>query len=136
MPDLDVNSNNWMQHAACRGMNPSLFMPERGDTDAIREALATCQTCPVRTECLEYGLEERYGVWGGLSENARRKLRTERFKAIGKRYYPHKPIEHGTRNGYYTHLRRNETPCTACVEARRTWLRIRRAEQRDARDTG
>jgi hypothetical protein len=32
--------------------------------------------CPVQTECLAYALEhgERFGVWGGLSERARRKL--------------------------------------------------------------
>jgi WhiB family redox-sensing transcriptional regulator len=33
--------------------------------------------CPVRAECLEFALrnDERYGVFGGLSERERRKLK-------------------------------------------------------------
>jgi WhiB family redox-sensing transcriptional regulator len=34
-------------------------------------------TCEVRAECLEYALahDERFGIWGGLSERERRKLK-------------------------------------------------------------
>jgi WhiB family redox-sensing transcriptional regulator len=33
--------------------------------------------CDVRAECLEYALlhDERFGIWGGLSERERRRLR-------------------------------------------------------------
>lgn len=36
-----------------------------------------CATCEVREECLEYALanDERFGIWGGLSERERRKLK-------------------------------------------------------------
>ena len=36
-----------------------------------------CLTCDVRDECLEYALQhdERFGIWGGLSERERRKLK-------------------------------------------------------------
>ncbi len=36
-----------------------------------------CLTCDVRTECLEAALvnDERFGIWGGLSERERRKLK-------------------------------------------------------------
>jgi WhiB family redox-sensing transcriptional regulator len=38
-----------------------------------------CQSCEVRAQCLEYALErdERFGIWGGLSERERRKLRKQ-----------------------------------------------------------
>ena len=36
-----------------------------------------CLTCDVRDECLEYALgnDERFGIWGGMSERERRKLK-------------------------------------------------------------
>ena len=37
---------------------------------STRAAKRICQTCTVQTECLEYALanDERFGIWGGLSE--------------------------------------------------------------------
>ena len=42
-----------------------------------REAKRICTRCEVRAECLEYALgsDERFGIWGGLSERERRKLK-------------------------------------------------------------
>jgi WhiB family redox-sensing transcriptional regulator len=36
-----------------------------------------CLSCEVRSECLEYALahDERFGIWGGLSERERRRLK-------------------------------------------------------------
>ena len=36
-----------------------------------------CLSCDVRGDCLEYALQndERFGIWGGLSERERRKLK-------------------------------------------------------------
>ena len=44
---------------------------------STREAKRVCLTCNVRGECLEYALahDERFGIWGGLSERERRKLK-------------------------------------------------------------
>ncbi|MDU5308733.1 MAG: WhiB family transcriptional regulator, partial [Varibaculum cambriense] len=44
---------------------------------STREAKAVCELCEVRDECLSYALEndERFGIWGGLSERERRRLR-------------------------------------------------------------
>lgn len=66
---------HWHQAAACRGCDPDLFFPTRGAaTKAIK---AICARCPVRSECLDAALvnAERWGIWGGLSERARRKER-------------------------------------------------------------
>jgi WhiB family transcriptional regulator, redox-sensing transcriptional regulator len=66
---------SWMDEALCAETDPEAFFPERGGS--TREAKRVCNGCPVRAECLEYALtnDERFGVWGGLSERERRRLR-------------------------------------------------------------
>lgn len=67
---------SWRSLAACRGMDPELFFPGRGeDLAPIR---AVCRSCPVAGPCLEDGMYEKQGVWGGLSERERRGLRPSR----------------------------------------------------------
>lgn len=63
----------WHQEAACRGADPDLFFPERGQS--VAPARELCDRCPVRAECLDVGLGERFGIWGGTSERERRHLR-------------------------------------------------------------
>lgn len=72
-PDL-----KWQADAACRGVDPDLFFPERGES--TREAKEICGICPVRRACLEHALAhgERHGIWGGTSERERRRLRHDR----------------------------------------------------------
>ena len=73
----------WQHAAACHGEMGSVFYPplraERKRVRLARErhAKAVCQTCPVRAECLQTALErnERYGIWGGLTDVERRDLR-------------------------------------------------------------
>lgn len=62
---------DWTQYAACKGMDLSIFFPERGQSTA--EAEAVCRVCPVRVSCLKHATTtpERHGVWGGLPERAR-----------------------------------------------------------------
>jgi WhiB family redox-sensing transcriptional regulator len=132
---IDLARPDWMQHAACRGMDAALFMPERGDIDTLNQAKAVCQTCHVRLECLEYGLEEKYGVWGGMAESARRKLRARRYQQTGiKHFRTRKPIEHGTVAGYHQHKRRREEPCESCRRANSINAMERKA-RREARNT-
>jgi WhiB family transcriptional regulator, redox-sensing transcriptional regulator len=69
----------WMAKAACRGVAVDLFFPDRGAT--TREAKEVCRGCEVREECLEYSLgsaPEKFGIWGGMSERERRRMRRER----------------------------------------------------------
>jgi WhiB family transcriptional regulator, redox-sensing transcriptional regulator len=70
----------WWSHAACRGCDPALFFPERGEQ--VAAAKRVCLTCPVRPECLDYALEkgEKFGIWGGKSEQERRRMRRARKK--------------------------------------------------------
>ena len=65
----------WQERALCAQTDPEAFFPEKGGS--TREAKKVCLGCDVRPECLEYALsaDERFGIWGGLSERERRRLR-------------------------------------------------------------
>ena len=65
----------WWFAGLCAQTDPELFFPETGGS--VREAKAVCAGCPVRAQCLAHALAhgERYGVWGGLSEPERRRLK-------------------------------------------------------------
>ncbi|MBP1327074.1 WhiB family redox-sensing transcriptional regulator [Leucobacter exalbidus] len=67
----------WQGDALCAQTDPEAFFPEKGGS--TREAKRICESCEVRSECLDYALEndERFGIWGGLSERERRKLRRD-----------------------------------------------------------
>jgi WhiB family transcriptional regulator, redox-sensing transcriptional regulator len=71
-------SGRWQERANCLGVDPDLFFPERGAS--TREAKGVCRGCEVREDCLEYALAhgEKFGIWGGLSERERRRVRRER----------------------------------------------------------
>ena len=72
---------DWTRAAACRGLDPEMFYADRGGS--VTEAKAICARCPVREACLEYALAagEKWGVWGGLSERQRRRIRIARRSA-------------------------------------------------------
>ena len=72
--DVD-NQLAWQSDSLCAQTDPEAFFPEKGGS--TRDAKKICTSCEVRNQCLEYALEndERFGIWGGLSERERRKLR-------------------------------------------------------------
>jgi len=65
----------WVQDALCGQTDPEAFFPPKGS--AATDAKKVCARCDVRAECLDYALRtnQRYGIYGGLSERERRKLR-------------------------------------------------------------
>ena len=72
---LDIEDADWHDRALCAQTDPEAFFPEKGGS--TREAKKICEGCPVRAECLAYALahDERFGIWGGLSERERRRLK-------------------------------------------------------------
>ncbi|MGQ4511341.1 WhiB family transcriptional regulator [Streptomyces sp. DW26H14] len=68
----------WQESALCAQTGPEFFFPAPGSS--TREAKRLCGACPEREACLAYALEhdERFGVWGGLSEHERLNLRRNR----------------------------------------------------------
>ncbi|MBO0893173.1 MAG: WhiB family transcriptional regulator [Acidimicrobiales bacterium] len=72
------DERSWQNRANCAGVDPELFFPQRGAS--TREAKSVCRACMVREDCLEYALSngEKFGIWGGLSERERRRVRRHR----------------------------------------------------------
>lgn len=64
----------WVVFSACKDAEPELFFPATYEDS--REAVAICNSCPVRIDCLEYALEarERFGIWGGMTPKQRRRF--------------------------------------------------------------
>lgn len=73
----------WQDAALCAEVDPDLFFPETGEP--AEPAKQVCAGCPVREPCLDYALEHAaigaWGIWGGMTERDRRKLKRERRRA-------------------------------------------------------
>lgn len=102
----------WQDNAECSTVDPELWFPEKGGSPSVAKFI--CADCPVRTQCLEYAVENsiNYGIWGGLSVKERRPLR----RGI-----------HGTVAGYEQHLADGETACARCRGAMGPAFRAARA---------
>jgi WhiB family transcriptional regulator, redox-sensing transcriptional regulator len=71
----DADDQGWQARALCAQTDPEAFFPERGGS--TREAKRVCRACEVKSDCLDYALgnDERFGVWGGMSERERRRIK-------------------------------------------------------------
>lgn len=90
MPDT-----NWARYAACRDADPVLFFAPGKESPSQREARewkakAICSGCRAKPECLDYALAtgQEDGVWGGLSEDERRRLMRQQVPVPA----PRKPV--------------------------------------------
>ncbi len=81
LAEQDHEEPSWHDFANCLGVDPDLFFPERGAS--TKEAKEVCRGCVVREDCLEYALQngEKFGIWGGMSERERRRIRRQRALA-------------------------------------------------------
>ncbi len=72
---FDAVEDEWQDRALCAQTDPEAFFPEKGGS--TREAKRICSGCEVKADCLEYALhnDERFGIWGGMSERERRRLK-------------------------------------------------------------
>ncbi|MFE5037127.1 WhiB family transcriptional regulator [Streptomyces sp. NPDC056683] len=79
----------WRHDAACAGNATNLFFPVGTSADAFaqeQEAKRVCHTCPVMAECLEFAMDTgQQGIWGGLNEDERRRLRKNQRRAAARR---------------------------------------------------
>ena len=69
---FNIENPKWMDSANCLGTDAEAFFPEVGDTAQL--ALRTCRACLVKTECLNYALENEIteGIWGGMNYKRRK----------------------------------------------------------------
>ena len=70
-----MTERNWVDEAACKGMDTDKFFPPRGENQEHEGAVAVCHTCPVRQECLRANIGEVMGIWGGTSGRERLRIR-------------------------------------------------------------
>jgi WhiB family redox-sensing transcriptional regulator len=78
-----TDTEGWRDRALCAETWPDAFFPEKGES--ATPAKRVCRACPVQAQCLEFALgnDERTGVWGGLSERERRRLKARRQQDDG-----------------------------------------------------
>jgi WhiB family redox-sensing transcriptional regulator len=78
----------WVDSAACTEDDAALFFPEAGrGAKALtrrneREAKAICARCPVSLLCLEYGMGDDWGIYGGLNAGERRRLSRQQGRGV------------------------------------------------------
>ena len=73
----DIHRQTWREHAACVGTGIDFFPDTSGRSRHHQTAIATCRTCSVQAECLDYALTagERHGIWGGTTADRRDDIR-------------------------------------------------------------
>jgi WhiB family redox-sensing transcriptional regulator len=78
-----AHQRGWRGDALCAQTDPEAFFPEKGQSPAA--AKRVCRACPVRLPCLALALatNERHGVWGGLSEQERHRVRRRGLSRTG-----------------------------------------------------
>jgi WhiB family redox-sensing transcriptional regulator len=70
-------SADWVLQAACLNRDPEWWDHETGTTSrAGMKAIAICNACPVRIECLTAAMADgiEFGIWGGLTPFDRKYL--------------------------------------------------------------
>ena len=81
---------DWRSDAACRDADPELFFPDGDITSAraqVKTAKLICRGCPVSATCLNWALAsgQEAGIWGGLTEEERRRLSRRGPLSAGRR---------------------------------------------------
>lgn len=78
------SQEGWVEYALCSETDPEAFYPKKGHRDHLAKEI--CRRCEVQDECLQFALEndEMFGVWGGVGERARRKMRAERDREAAR----------------------------------------------------
>ena len=119
MSELD-----WMDQAACAGLDDHTFFPEHGQAGDYQTARAVCATCPVQPDCLAYAVEHciDHGFWGGTTAKDRNRARRAagKFKPLADSY------EHGTNWGW----KHCNPRCDTCKRWRRDYQAAYRARRK------
>lgn len=125
---------SWQEEALCRQIDVGdVFFPEVGGSPRLAQMI--CRDCPVKAQCLNYALErnEPFGIWGGLTQRERRKVKR------GEKVAPTlRPC--GTVAAFQRHVRDGETPCGPCRAAKndasRRWAQDQARQRFRARSLG
>lgn len=79
---LPLPERGWVRRAACVGLPPEMFFPERDETGSLAKARQVCAGCPVKRDCLTEilatpSVDDLFGIYAGTSAKVRRKMRLE-----------------------------------------------------------
>lgn len=81
LPGSNADVWDWQLLARCRGEDPEMFFHPRDERSSararrIKTAKEFCEPCPVKNQCADHAIKVRepYGIWGGLSEEERKKI--------------------------------------------------------------
>jgi WhiB family transcriptional regulator, redox-sensing transcriptional regulator len=90
MGQLAWRQDDWRSQGACLHADPDVFFPisaAGASASQVRKARAICAGCPVRATCTDFALEHRdlQGIWGGTTDDERRKLRRARARTLTAR---------------------------------------------------
>jgi len=68
-----MTAPDWSQ-ASCLGADPDSWFPDKGQghNSETLTAIRVCQRCPLQLPCARLGIDERHGIWGGLTREHRR----------------------------------------------------------------
>jgi WhiB family redox-sensing transcriptional regulator len=97
--------------APCSETNPDAFFPEEVEDANGKiisssypheaDAKAVCARCPVRIQCLLTALEGGdIGIWGGTTENERRKIKREKLDPTQYRIRTRKGASRGQKSRF------------------------------------
>lgn len=89
-PDLNVDQDvfKWQDYAECKGADPDVFFPRKGETAKLARAI--CNVCKVKEICLEFSIDtesgtaQEFGVWGGEPEVSRRRIKQANYRKINR----------------------------------------------------
>lgn len=78
-----VADTEWMEQAACKGIDTDLFYPEVGESAYAGLVKRVCRECLVREACLSYALRmvDLDGIWGGMTARERGRMRRKAMAA-------------------------------------------------------
>lgn len=84
---MERNDPSTWDAAACRTKESARWFAPMSEVEERAAAKATCARCPVQPDCLAYALEHNiaFGIWGGLTERERRRLRRRAAEIVDVR---------------------------------------------------
>lgn len=72
--EAEWDEGSWREQARCKDVDPNIFFKECSEDEAAKRI---CAECVVRSECLNFALDtnQEDGVWGGLNQRERRRMK-------------------------------------------------------------
>lgn len=115
---LSSGGEDWRGRARCVDADPEVAFTRIGSDDAASFVAAYCRRCEVKDECLRFALsvpavEDRHGIFGGLTPTQRQRLREFGWKGCGgcgRRFVPRHGLQSWCSSGCASAARQRRRP--------------------------